>query len=152
MIECVFGSAGSGQCEVAKLSLSIIITSAAEAARIILPGVTTNPNPLELLIATYSGMLERDNTCSHEGAAALAHRISDGNNTIALPGASITGVRLPVVAVACQPRDKLIQAQVLESRLISIEAALYHRPTPRVMLCAAVAASLPPSTPRPSQP
>jgi hypothetical protein len=149
VIECVVGSSGSGQCEVARLSLSIIITSAAEAARIILPAVTSNPNALELLLAAYSGMLERDSTFSHQGAAALAHRVSDGHNTVALPGASITGVRPFLLLRVGPPRDKPLQAQVLESRSISIEAAMYARPTPRVVICAGVASSLPPSTPHP---
>ena len=51
--ECVFGSPGSGRCEVATLTLSMMITGAEDVARILFRGANSNPHALQFLLAVY---------------------------------------------------------------------------------------------------
>ncbi len=93
MAECVFGAQGSGQCEVANIKLTIQITSAAEAARIILSGASSNAHAKEFLLATYGGVFERDIAGNHQSSAALSQSMQDAPSFLTVPGARFTGVR-----------------------------------------------------------
>ena len=100
--DMVFGVEGSGRCEVAKISLTILITNAGEVAPILFRDSNSNPHTLDFLASVYDVVFERDIARQHASSAALAERFRNTNsNNVTVPGARFTGVRVQLLVAVC---------------------------------------------------
>jgi hypothetical protein len=100
-VDMAFGVEGSGRCEVAKISLTILITNAGEVAPILFRDSNSNPYTLDFLAAVYDGAFERAIARQHASSAALAELMRNHSNNVTVPGARFTGVRVQLLVAVC---------------------------------------------------